>query len=126
MSSVPLITAEGKRSWEKRNPERAKEIQRRYDAKYPGKRTEAARRAVLMRDFGITLEEYEAMDAAQNGVCAICRRKCKSGRRLAVDHCHKTSKVRGLLCMNCNNAIGRMGDDPLLLRAAASYLERTQ
>jgi hypothetical protein len=82
------------------------------------------RNARLMRYFGITLAYYTAMNAAQGGVCAICRKPCKSGRQLAVDHDHKTGAVRALLCIPCNNGIGNFQDDPDLLSAAVEYLAR--
>src|SRR6266568_3888854 len=54
----------------------------------------------LMRKFGISREQYDAMEAAQGGVCAICKEPCCTGRELAVDHCHTTKIIRGLLCFN--------------------------
>lgn len=84
----------------------------------------AARRRELKRKFNLTVEQYEDMLAAQGGVCAICRKPPNEGKRLAVDHCHKTNKVRGLLHGNCNRGVGLLGDDPVLLRAAAEYLEK--
>lgn len=68
------------------------------------------------------------MRAAQNDLCAICGRPERSMlkgkvRRLAVDHDHKSSKVRGLLCADCNRALGLFQDDPDRLRMAAEYLE---
>lgn len=78
----------------------------------------------LRRRYGISLEQYEAMLELQDGRCAICgRHGDEFGRRLAVDHCHETGKVRGLLCINCNPGIGAFRDNPELLRRAASYLE---
>lgn len=77
----------------------------------------------LLRTFGITVEQYEAMLAAQNGVCAICFSKHKT-MRLSVDHCHKTGKVRGLLCGKCNSGIGMLSDSIDLLASAQRYLER--
>lgn len=62
----------------------------------------------LMSLYGITLEQYEQMLTAQNGVCAICGR-IPTGRSLHVDHNHKTGEVRGLLCHSCNFAIGKRG-----------------
>lgn len=81
------------------------------------------RRTALGR-FGLTEEGYQWVLAQQGGKCKICRQsEPVSGRRLAVDHDHATGRVRGLLCGNCNRALGMMGDDPQRLRAAAEYLE---
>ena len=81
-----------------------------------------SRAANLVSQFGITQDEYDCMYAAQRGLCLICGRICKSGRRLAVDHSHATGKVRGLLCAKCNNGLGNFDDDPLLLAQATVYL----
>ena len=74
-------------------------------------------------DFGLTFQEYEDLLEAQNGLCAICKEKCLSGRRLAVDHDHVTGKVRGLLCLNCNTLLGKAHDDIDLLKRAVEYLQ---
>jgi hypothetical protein len=66
------------------------------------------RKKHFKRAYGITVEDYETMLANQNGVCKICNRPCKSGKSLAVDHCHETGKVRGLLCAKCNTNLGRI------------------
>lgn len=67
----------------------------------------------------------------QNGVCAICQKSTdiidiRTGlpRRLAIDHNHKTGEIRGLLCHDCNIAIGHFKDNAELLRCAARYLEK--
>lgn len=62
-------------------------------------------KAHLKYKFNLTLEEYDKMFEAQNGVCAICGLP-EIARRLAVDHDHKTGKIRGLLCANCNISLG--------------------
>ena len=72
--------------------------------------------------FGITLDVYNSVLAAQDGVCAICKAINLNGRRLSVDHDHRTGAVRGLLCHNCNSAVGHLKDNPLLIEAAAQYL----
>ena len=72
------------------------------------------------RRYGLSLEEFRAILERQGNACAICKR---SGVRLYIDHCHDTRMVRRLLCGKCNTGLGFFGDDPVLLRAAADYLE---
>ncbi len=73
----------------------------------------------------MTLDEYNRMLTAQGGVCAICGVKtARKGWRLAVDHCHATGRVRGLLCHRCNSAIGMMRESAELMRRAADYLNK--
>ena len=69
----------------------------------------------LKKFYGITLEDYNRMFAEQNGCCAMCgRHQSEFKRRLAVDHDHKTSKVRGLLCTGCNVKLGVLEDRDLV------------
>lgn len=83
----------------------------------------------LQYKFGISEAQYELILKSQNEVCAICgqpetmKRNGSKVQPLSVDHCHKTSKIRGLLCSNCNKALGGFKDDPELLRKAINYLE---
>ena len=91
------------------------------------KRNQDRSRPRSWRKLGIDLllEEYYEMAARQDNKCAVC--KNPPGRRaLHVDHCHKTGKVRGLLCGGCNASAGQAGDDPIRLRAIAAYLEQHQ
>jgi len=76
------------------------------------------------KQTGLSESEYQRLFALQKGVCAICKRVQNSSRytRLAGDHCHKTGKLRGLLCFNCNTGIGLFKDDPERLLSAVSYL----
>lgn len=91
--------------------------------------------AHLVRKFGITLTEFEQLETAQGGVCAICkqpptiqlghasRRQGRAVRpRLVVDHDHDTGQIRGLLCAPCNRGIGLLQDSPAIVRAALDYL----
>ncbi|MES9523450.1 endonuclease VII domain-containing protein [Streptomyces capoamus] len=73
----------------------------------------------LKRAYGITEAERDAMVVAQRGLCAICL----DAPPAHVDHCHKTGRVRGVLCFNCNSAIGKLRDDPDVGRRAVAYLE---
>lgn len=75
--------------------------------------------------------EYRFMCDAVGGLCEICGKKPDNGKGLSVDHNHKTSVIRGMLCNKCNMALGAMMDSPRLLMRAAKYLttrggERTQ
>ncbi len=107
----------------------------RYQKWYKGKvrfqtRSYAQRHQQLLRGYGLTPADYEAMLTAQNSLCAICARPERAAnprgnrpRRLAVDHCHTTSRVRGLLCAACNAMLGAVNDQILLLQAAITYLQ---
>jgi hypothetical protein len=65
------------------------------------------RRAMYLKyTYGITAEQYEGMLASQDGYCAICRQPPKGDRPLAVDHCHRSGRVRALLCVSCNRFLG--------------------
>lgn len=82
----------------------------------------------LRKGFGISLDDYQRMLSDQGGQCGICGSTTGGTRHgkdkaFAVDHCHETGKVRGLLCEACNQGIGKMKDDPVLLRKAADYIE---
>lgn len=87
-----------------------------------------ASRNTTCKRYGITPEDYESMLADQDGVCAICHEPETLIRRgtvcsLTIDHDHMTGKVRGLLCNNCNRALGLFNDNQKILRSAAEYLE---
>lgn len=64
------------------------------------------------------------MERAQNGLCAICFEPEAEDQVLSVDHDHKTNKVRGLLCGNCNRGIGNLKDSALVVHSAFEYLAR--
>jgi hypothetical protein len=97
----------------------------RYKATHPDK----IKDGFLRSTFGISLETYNKMLAAQDGKCAICKNGetiTRHGklRLLAVDHCHETGSVRQLLCGNCNPMLGYARDDAEVLMSAAEYLAR--
>ena len=75
------------------------------------------------KKYGIDREEYNLMWDEQKGRCKICKtHQLELKRPLSVDHCHKTGKVRGLLCNNCNAGIGLLKDSPSILLEARSYI----
>ena len=82
-----------------------------------------------VRNYGLTETEYNAMKEAQDNKCAICHSegfligKNNHTEKLAVDHDHRTGKVRALLCHNCNRALGLFKDNYSILRTAAEYIK---
>ncbi len=101
----------------------------RFIEKNPEKYKRQCKDASLKALYGVSIEDYERIFAAQNGACAICGSsdsKAEIGGKkvkLHVDHCHSTGQVRGLLCAKCNLGLGSFEDSPDFLRAAADYLE---
>jgi dCMP deaminase len=88
------------------------------------------RKRRLKHRYGLTLEDFDRMLDAQGGVCAICKKcdpkktKSREFANLVVDHDHVTGETRGLLCHNCNRAIGQLEDNPYILQRAAAYLTK--
>lgn len=77
------------------------------------------------RKYGITLSDYKEALSIQENRCAICFTHASIlTRPLNVDHDHKTNIVRGLLCCNCNTALGLLKDNSLVLKMAINYLEK--
>jgi hypothetical protein len=85
----------------------------------------------LFSKYGLTVQQYQELLTTQGHSCAICNSTdgmLRLGRklRLNVDHCHRTGKVRGILCTSCNNGLGRFRDNPDLLLKAADYLQQSR
>jgi len=90
-----------------------KETERSWKGKY------------LYKKLGITMADYYHMMEEQKGCCKICG-KPQTGRKLYIDHCHTTLKVRGLLCVKCNAALGMVNDDIRILWKCIRYLHTTK
>jgi len=81
----------------------------------------------LKSNYGITLELYNQILESQEGKCRICKTDSSLlVKRLAVDHCHQSNLIRGLLCQNCNTAVGLLKDSTDILNSAIKYLEETK
>jgi hypothetical protein len=112
-------------AWYAAHKEEVKARKRRQwakDRELRRKRSYQFRKRRLKYQYGISIEDYDALLARQGGICAICKRK-PGKAPLCVDHCHICHVVRGLLCHKCNCGIGYLEDDPRLLRAALVYLD---
>lgn len=93
-------------------------------------KTDTAAEGLKLKKYGLTVADYQALLAEQDGKCFICLMPetnvdSRTGRvtALAVDHCHATGRNRKLLCQRCNQALGLMRDDPAMIRRAAEYLD---
>lgn len=109
--------------WGKNNPDKIKAAQKRYKESHPNYRTFKD----IKRNFGIDVSEYFKILNSQNGVCLICNRPERRklfGKitRLAIDHNHKTGKVRGLLCSNCNRALGLLEENLVFIDQMKKYI----
>ncbi len=87
----------------------------------------------LKRKYNLSLEKYMEILTKQNNCCAICKKPESAVssfnnkiKKLAVDHCHKSNKVRGLLCQSCNTSLGAFDDSIDLLKSAIIYLMTNQ
>ena len=149
-----MTKSEKTKQWRKDNPEKAKKQRDRYNIKHHELRIEQkkkyhadhlieenfkskewyfknlekskiASRKFKLKKFGITLQDYEDLLTFQASGCTICGKTItENGRLFAIDHDHKTGKVRGLLCSTCNVALGLMKDNPELLNKAIKYLSK--
>lgn len=91
-----------------------------WNKKNPLKRRVNSHRNKMKTQYGITPEDLVRMTAEQGGKCLLCELK----RKLVVDHCHKTGKVRGLLCRQCNSGIGQLQESEIILRRAIEYVAK--
>jgi len=111
--------------WKLENPEKYKRYKentnkkkREFGATPEGKLFH--RNRSLQDKYGISVEEYDKILASQNYGCAICGRK-ETTKKLHVDHCHITNKVRGILCHQCNWYMGTIDSDPTIIEKIISY-----
>ncbi len=124
--------------WNKNNPKKRRVIAlkayyrkhainkkkaRKYAKKHAEQRKRYMRTKNILR-YGLTYKRYKQLMNAQKGKCKICLQFRVKGtdRRLNIDHCHKTGKIRGLLCYACNTALGMFRDNPKILMRAVRYL----
>ena len=126
---------EAAQAWGRANLERRREKGRESYGRHAAKRRIGVKiwakanplkvKSYKLKKFGLSVEAYHDMHAAQGHSCACCGVPAsEAARALAVDHCHKTGKVRGLLCSKCNNAIGLLYDNPETMLRLVDYLAK--
>ena len=132
------------RQWRAKNKEKNAEYQSKYYKEYRKQNKEKLAtynnewreankehnalqltKARLKRKYNITIEEYEALLESQDHSCKVCGKHATENHqgKLYIDHCHTTGKVRGLLCMKCNSALGLLNDDPEIIGNLLEYLK---
>ena len=98
-------------------------VQKQYHADYYKKGTDIFRDRNYRINYGIGLSDYNEILEKQGFSCALCEIHMSDLKYiLHVDHCHKSGKIRGLLCMKCNAALGMLGDDEEGLLKAYNYI----
>jgi hypothetical protein len=135
-----LSSTERYKRWAQKYPEKVKERNKQYRETHPEeskaahtkwrKKNPEQRKAAKLKQYWPHLTgkqaglEYEKLLAIQNGECNGCSINQKNMKKaFAVDHCHKTGKIRGLLCDHCNLCLGHAKDDANILKRLANYLE---
>ena len=114
-------TLEKKRYW--KDPQKSRARARNWRKNQPKYSKEKDMDTRITRTFGISLDEYKVLLNAQGNSCAICGRTNVKRKNLSIDHDHRTGRVRGLLCINCNTAIGFAKDDIKLLQKIMGYIK---
>ncbi len=109
--------------WRSENRDKFNAIAKTWKQRNPTKHKECNRNSTLKRIYGIDSKTYDEMFTSQAGRCKVCNKHQSSlTKALAVDHCHITNRVRGLLCSDCNTGLGLFKDDLNVLEAAIKYL----
>lgn len=98
-------------AWRRANPQRHRANVRRVN-----------HRIHLLRRYGLSVEDFDALVAQSDGRCSICKEHETRKRRLSLDHDHETGRLRGFLCSRCNLLIGNARDSVALLKMAVAYL----
>ena len=139
--------------WRENNVDKVKEYKQEYNANNQDKRRESKRKwdaanaerlkqhramnkkdaalSHLKRKYGLTEEGFLQMLAAQNNACNICKKPLAAtilGKHKSVEHCHKTGRIRGIVCQRCNMFMSFIDQDNFneLLRSARRHAKQTK
>lgn len=117
------------RKQQKKNYKTNIKFRRAKQRKWHTDNPRASKGSKLKSTYGITIEQYDIMFGVQGGVCSICgcpeivKRNHKI-KNLAVDHNHITGKIRGLLCQKCNQALGLLNENPVIIKNLLEYITK--
>ena len=113
----PIQFKAGVKKWKDNNPDKVRAMRETWLA------ANIDRNKARQREYkyGITQTEFNKMMGEQNGLCKICG-MINDGKALTIDHCHKTNRIRGLLCSQCNRGLGIFKDNAILLLIASHYV----
>lgn len=111
------------RDWIEKNQEKYKQSQKEWRAKQDPDYLRQYKRMKKLETYGLTPDDYDEMLRNQNGLCAICN-KSATDKALAVDHCHETGRVRGLLCFICNFGLTWFSENSEMLSRASDYVRK--
>ena len=114
-SQCKKCTLNKQKEHRKKNPEKYKQISNRSYRPMTGRQR-------TLRKYNLTIEEYDKILREQKNTCKICG-GLNNGSVLYVDHNHKTGKIRGLLCRECNFSLGGFKDNSFILIKAIEYLK---
>ena len=114
--------------WQKQNKERVNEKNRKWTSLNYKQKYNSSKNSKLLKEYNITLEDFNKMLEEQNHKCKICGKEetkelNNTKWKLSVDHCHKTGKVRGLLCAKCNVGLAKFEEDEQQFLNAIKYLK---
>lgn len=109
----------------------SKETRNKNSIQWKEVNPQKVRKQWLKQTYNISWEEYETLFNSQQGRCAICNKQLKLHKGIAgeqevacVDHCHESLLIRGLLCSNCNSALGLLNEDSSIVQRAVKYLQK--
>jgi len=112
------------KKWYILNFEKIKRISTQWRKDNPQAYRESFKHSIRKHRYGVTKEQFKILLKNQKGKCGICKKRFKNTP--CIDHCHKTEKIRGLLCRKCNFGLGTFNDNSRILNQAIKYLRRAK
>lgn len=112
-------------SWRAENKDRHASVAKKWRTENVERRKAVRVAYEMKKRYGLTMDQIRSMRESQGQCCAICALPFENKpRAVHVDHCHRTGVIRGILCNPCNLGIGKLRDEPEILRRAADYIDR--